>query len=725
MVHFAWGTSSMSESERRGVGSRPALVELPGIRPLYVLPDDPFVGEVLVPCFGAASSVDTMMGFFSSRALRSIAPGLATFINDNDGHLRLIISPYLSPEDQAALVDATAADDIIQNYFDGIMVTADDLERHTLQCLTCLVKSGRIEIKVALMREALLHLKVWLFKDYGGAVLSAHGSSNATYSGLQKNVEQVAVSASWGPEDQVYTTEKLVAEFSSLWNGRSRNCRVVNLPEAIKKQLLTTFDSRRAPTEEETAALYRKASAPLGDAVELPPSVPKKFAVPLGLDYESGPFAHQGEAVESWCRAGHRGLLEMATGSGKTIAAMICAHRLYEAERPLLVVVSAPYIPLVEQWCDEVRSFGITPVNLTRAVGDRGRAQELGRVRRRLRSGRSDVAVVVVSHATLSMQSFHEEMRRFDCVTLLVADEAHNLGSVGFMSNPPDFFDHRLGLSATPVRQYDEEGTRQVFDFLGPVVYSYTLEQAIGDCLVEYDYHVHPVELTREEMERWSDLTAQIKRNVWREDDGDANRILAKLLRDRRSVLENADAKVDALAECLGAEDLRELRHTLIYTSDKDPRQMEAVNRVVSQTGLLFSQFTYEETAHRDEAMRILDLFKAGTIRILTAKRVLDEGVNIPQVRKAFILASTTVERQWTQRRGRLLRCCDEIGKTHSVVHDFVALPPNLGNVDDDARRMVHSELTRVREFARLARNAGRADGPLPVIEKMVAAAYL
>ena len=140
---------------------------------------------------------------------------------------------------------------------------------------------------------------------------------------------------------------------------------------------------------------------------------------------------------------------------------------------------------------------------------------------------------------------------------------------------------------------------------------------------------------------------------------------------------------------------------------------------------MLFHQLTYEETANRDETARIIQSFQEGTLRVLTAKRVLDEGVNIPQIKKAYILASTTVERQWVQRRGRLLRTCREIGKTHSEIHDFIALPPDLESIDDEARALVRSELLRVQEFASLARNAGRADGPLGVIGKLIRAAFM
>ena len=229
-------------------------------------------------------------------------------------------------------------------------------------------------------------------------------------------------------------------------------------------------------------------------------------------------------------------------------------------------------------------------------------------------------------------------------------------------------------------------------------------------------------------MDTWYDLTDRIKRAMWRqEDEDDPDEYLTKLLRDRRAVLETAENKLAALQAALDREARTAdgLCYTLIYTSDKAPEQLRAVNRLLHERGVLFHQFTYEETANRQETERILRSFQEGTLRVLTAKRVLDEGVNIPQVRKAFILASTTVERQWVQRRGRLLRKCAEIGKTHSEVHDFVALPHDFDNLDRDARSLVRSELRRVQAFARLARNAGRPDGPLGIIDKLVSAAFL
>ena len=699
------------------------LESLSQARPLYMLPDDPLVEDVLIPSFQSASSVKCMVGFFASTILAELAPGLATFINSSEGTFKLIVCPILSEEDRKAIEDGIVQPhDWAQRALEDLLITEDRIQEHTLDCLTWLLRAGRIEIKVALMRDALFHPKVWLFQDLE-EVVAVHGSSNLTLSGIRKNVEQITVSKSWEDSSQRYITQRLTDQFLALWGDSDVNCIVVDLPSAIRERLFMSQKTTSPPTEADLNELYRRASIYLSGTSATQKGETTRFEIPPWLQYEEGPFDHQGKAVSAWCEAGHNGILEMATGSGKTIAAMICAHRLYDSAKPLLVVVAAPYVPLIQQWCDEIADFGLRPINLTNANGPRGRAHALGRLRRRLQGGASDAEAVVVSHRTLSDTRFQSELARFGCTTLLIADEAHNLGSEGFIANPPTFFDHKLGLSATPVRQYDEEGTEALFDFLGPVVFRFSLKDAVGKCLVEYDYFVHSVGLTNDEMDRWHELTDRIRSNAWRQDeDGRPDNYLTKLLRDRRAILETAENKIAALEEALDREDPADLRHTLIYASDKEPRQLEAVNGLLNERSILFHQLTYEETADREQTRRILESFQEGTLRILTAKRVLDEGVNIPQIRRAFILASTTVERQWIQRRGRLLRKCEEIGKTHSEVHDFVVVPPDM---DDDARALVRSELDRVKEFANLARNAGRPDGPLHSIDRLVQGAFI
>ena len=705
------------------------LRTIPDIRPLYILPKDPLIDDVLIPCFQSATYVDCMMGFFSSEILVSIAPGLATFINCSDESLRLIISPLLRTEDKEAIEDSIVpSEDIAAAALKDFVVTENSIAQHTLKCLSWLLRHGRVEIKIAMMNDALFHPKVWLFRE-DDDVIAAHGSSNMTYAGIQKNIEQISISKSWKEYTQHYTTEKLCEQFRELWTNRDESCTVVSMPQAIKENLLKIYHSDIPPTEADFHTLYKQTT----DSMEESPTTynfnrPSRplFVIPSEMRFEDGPFAHQGKAVKAWCEAGYQGVLEMATGSGKTIAAMICAHKLYNAEKSLLIVVAAPYIPLIQQWCDEISPFGLKVVNLTEANGAKGRARELNKLKRRLRNRSSDIEIVVVSHRTLCDSGFKTEVEKFDCKTLLIADEVHNLGSEGFITDPPDFFDYRLGLSATPIRQYDEEGTEQLFAFFGPVIFQFTLEEAIGRCLVEYEYYVHPVELTEDEMDEWYALTEKIGKNAWRQENENADdEYLMKLLRDRRALLENAENKIAALEEVLTRDNLQKLRYTLIYASDKAPQQLQDVNALLKTHGVLFHQLTHEETGNSENTNQIIQSFQEGTLGILTAKRVLDEGVNIPEIEKAFILASTTVERQWVQRRGRLLRTCRKTGKTHSEIHDFVALPPDLDNIDKEARTLIRSELSRVQAFASLAMNAGRPDGPLNLIDHLVKSIYL
>lgn len=698
-------------------------------RPLYFLPTEPFTEEVLIPGFKGASKVDCMVGFFSSEVLVALAPGLATYINSSTHSFRLIVSPYLRLADQEAIEQGTKTPEYVASeMLEELVVSEGLIQKHTLKCLSWLLRERRIEIKVALMRDALFHPKVWLFEN-ADDVVAAHGSSNVTYAGIQKNVEQIAVSKSWQDPNQRYITDKFRYQFVRFWENKEDSCLVIGMPEAIRQRLLKTYNSDTPPSEGELESLYARASA----GSEKLPTVAAQvicsyasFAIPSELRYEDGPFKHQGDAVAAWCEAGFRGMLEMATGSGKTITSMIAAYRLYQQHKPLLIVIAAPYVPLVEQWCEEISPFGITPVNLTTVGGADKRASELQRISRRMRAGLSDVEAIVISHDTLCTPELADVLTRFEFERLLIADEAHNLGRASFVCDPPEYFEHRLALSATPIRQYDEEGTEALLEFFGPVRFRFTLEEAIGRCLVEYDYYVHPVYLSGTEMDEWLDLTGKIKQSAWRSENGKPEPYLAKLFRDRRALLETASGKVSVLAALLDKEDARTLKNTLVYASDKGPEQLNAVNRILGHKGILFHQLTAEETADRVRTKQIILSFQDGEIQVLTAKRVLDEGVNIPQISKAFILASTTVERQWIQRRGRLLRTCSAIGKTHSIIHDLLALPPAMEEgLDPEARALVRGELRRAQEFARLARNAGRPDGPLAVIDKMVDAVYL
>ena len=716
----------MQSDQDKATGFR----SLKSIQPIYFLPNDPFSEEVLVPTFRISEKADCMMGFFSSEALSAIAPGLAAFINNSKFSFRLIISPFLRPEDREAIESGIRIpEDVAKELIEPILVTDDELQQHTLKCLSYLIRVKRIEMKIALMKRALFHPKVWIFEN-SGDVIAAHGSSNITLKGIKHNFEQITISKSWIDLTQGYIIEKFRNKFDRLWDNQEDGCFIMTIPQAVSDKILRSYPSEYPPTESEYLSLYLRAMEKISDNPQVK-EIQKEwtkftFNIPEWIRYESGPFEHQGKAVGAWCSSDHRGVLEMATGSGKTITAMICAYKAYEKNKPLLIVVAAPYIPLINQWCGEIGQFNVKTTNLTEASNAAGRLRLIDHVKRRLRTGISDVEAVVVTHNTLCSEEFYSAIASFDGLRLLVADEAHNLGRISFIGNTPDYYEFRLALSATPVRQYDEEGTEAIFDFFGPVVYRFTLKEAIGKCLVEYDYHVHPCHLSPTEMDKWYDLTEMIKKSAWRTKDGKPDDYLAKLYRDRRELLETIESKITVLASFLDELNLKDLRYTLIYGSDKGPEQLEQINGLLRDRGVLFHQLTSEETANREKTKNIIQSFQQGEIQILTAKRVLDEGVNIPQICQAFILASTTVERQWIQRRGRLLRTCSAIEKNHSIIHDFIALPPDMKTgMDRDTRALIRSELSRIHEFASLAGNAGRPDGPLKIIDELVNSAYL
>lgn len=698
--------------------------QLEDAEPIFFLPGDNLLG-MLVPAIACSDCFDCMMGFFSSSSLAELAPGLASFLRNADTPLRLVVSPYVSDRDQQALRDGlTSPEAIAEGMFEDGLPGVDDLTQHTLRCLAWLIKKKRLDFRVAIQKNGLFHPKVWLL-SIGEKRLVFHGSSNLTGAALRRNREQVALARAWMDPTQDKTERRVRQEFEQVWEGRDQDCIVVNLPSAVEEKLLSAYGNGTQPSEDEADALWVRARK--ARAAQDPPTTgtPMKndpeagFHIPVWLEYETGPFKHQGNAVKAWNAANHRGILAMATGSGKTLTSLIGTFKLHQQVGPLLVVIAAPYVPLVMQWCDEAALFGIVPKNLSDGNGPAERRRLIGEAGRNLKLGLSTIEVLVVSHDILTDPEFQSQLSRLPVGKLLIADEVHNLGSAGFLSRRPEFFQYRLGLSATPIRQYDPEGTDALFDYFGEPCFEFSLEDAIGVCLVPYDYYVHLVSLTAEEMDEFSALSEQIRRLSWKLASGESDPQLDNLIRKRRLVVEIAANKLERLERLLDTESAARLGYELIYATDKAPKQLEAVNDILRKKGVLFHQLTSEETRDRKGTGRILADFQAGSLQVLTAKRVLDEGVNVPQIKRAYVLASNTVERQWTQRRGRILRKCDAIGKSHGIIHDFVAMPPAELLGDEDAKQLARGELKRVQEFARLARNFGAPDGPIAALEKL------
>ena len=681
------------------------------------LPEDPVAEEVLIPGLRAAEAFDCMVGFFGGEALRQLAPGLASFISRGSAPMRLLVSPLLSDADLAGVkAGLTMPEEILGDAIgaalsDEIALT-DALANHTLQCLAYLLASKRLQMKVVLVPDGIFHVKEWILRT-GGDVVVLSGSANFTGLAITHNIESLHLHRSWRDTDNLVTCTESVAEFRLLWDNRKPNATVIDLPEAVAKELIQTYDSGRVPTE----ADYERAVAE-ATGQEASGQKDASFTIPLHLDIDQGPYCYQGDAVRAWERNNRRGILAMATGTGKTISALVAAHRLMKEAGSLLLVIAVPTRPLVYQWAAECIEFGLRPIVAPRLTKDK-RLRTVQHALNNIEFGVTDAEVILTTTEGLVEPDLEALLAAFDGAAMLIADEVHTLGGVQrFIARPPEWPAARLGLSATPIRQYDDEGTQCLLAYFGDVVFEFGLERAIGVCLVPYDYHLHAVHLTRDEAERYADLSERIRRHVarsggtFRADDTQ----LTILLNRRRLILETAKGKLSTLERLLDATGSESIRRALFYATDKDPRQLEELTEILRRRRIRAHQITEAETSRGRLMSTTMNAFASGVLQALTAKRVLDEGLNIPQIDTAYILASTTVEKQWVQRRGRVLRPSPRTGKTHAVIHDFLVLPPPELPRDDDARRLVERELARCEEFARLARNRAAPGGPYEII---------
>ena len=705
------------------------------IRPAYEIPDDDLVGEVLVPAMQTCEELRLGVGFFSSRCLAQIAPGLASFVNDTRCTLDMLVSPEISLEDQEAIRRGVREPDEVLNealvkLFEGAFLSSSAIERHTVETLGYLVASGRLRLRVILMQRGMYHKKIWLFRS-GQHWLAVHGSGNATERGLLVNGEQMSIDRAWADGQQSQVRVNLfLDQWARQWENRNSSSLTVEVGRAL--DFLRGYAGIEPPTAADFwTAWHRDYELGIEPTKPYLPNIERidqRLKVPESLVWREGRFAHQGRAVDALVDHGG-GIVAIATGGGKTKTALVAASEMQDTEGGhICLVILAPTRPLIRQWADEVRGFGIEPVVLS-GMNAAIRTQELERVSIAFTSQEPRTEVFLLTNALFTRLDSTE--RRWlqglpDSVArILIADEVHNLGSRSFITNLPQFFRQRIGLSATPIRQYDPDGTDQIFDFFGgPPQFEFSLGEAIrAGCLVPYEYYLHTVGFQPEEMERYEDLTERlIKAGFQIDDDGRTVGLterVAGLLRDRRALVEQADAKIGSLASALERIGSNRVARTLIYASAKatangKEKQIIEINRVLERLNIISHQFTSEETSSK-RSRSILDRFGAGEYQVLTAMKVLDEGVDIPHTDTAFLLASSTVEREWVQRRGRILRQAP--GKDMARLHDFIVVPPDLESLA--AKSLLRSELKRASAFADLAENEYDPDGPNAVIRQL------
>lgn len=664
------------------------------------------------------------VGFFSSSVFVTAEAEFASFFRGG-GVMELICSPRFGEDDIAAIHEGLYH----PGRWDRLpleVVLAWPRERKRRGVLAWAVARRQVEVRVALVSSgvphAIYHEKIGLFVTRDKHSIAFEGSANESANAFVENFERIVVhdpgAPGWG--------DAVAASFELLWENQTPGVEVVSFHEALRRRAIRPRVGEMELRTDKT-----------GDDSELPEAPGEFLRRPARLELRP----YQEEAIRKWFEQKGRGIFAMATGTGKTITALATMEELFKrVGPPLVIIIIAPYLQLVRQWVGVAKSFGLDPINCSGA-----RTNWTGAVDAALflaSAGKRPVVSLVTTNSTFAESAFQGVLERISVRTVIVADEVHNLGARALQEKLPDRVKLRLGLSATPERWMDEDGTRAIADYFGAVACDLDLAQAIRlkpPVLTPYTYHPVLVELEEDEREEYLRLTQLLARFINSPRLDNLSDAAVGLLLKRARLVACARNKIPALLRVIAP--YKNSRFNLVYCGDgrvefedtaqgavrqvgeeEVTRQVDAVARELG-TRLEMNVGIYTADTPDPARQELIKEFEEGRKNALIAIRCLDEGVDIPQVRRAFILASSTNPRQFIQRRGRVLRLAD--GKDSAEIFDFVVVPP-IDSVEQNTnefraiRNLVTREMQRVLEFARLAVNGPQAEARLrPVLEAL------
>jgi DNA phosphorothioation system restriction enzyme len=633
------------------------------------------LADFYIPGLERSVTYDRAVGFFSSTSLSAAAKGITALIRVG-GKMRLVASPQLSKEDAEAIAQGIKQrEEVITAVLLHELEPLDPLAIDRFSYLACLLSKGLLEIKLAVHRDlhhrGIYHEKLGILKDLDGNAVVFTGSVNESISGFVENFECIDVFRSWRAGDDERITEK-VDDFQRLWENQTPTLEILDFPEAVERSLLK-FCPTDFPLMEDIESKSREHQGEYFESYSEPFSNERYPVLPSWLKLRP----YQQEAIDNWFANKGRGTLKMATGSGKTITALATAAELYQKIQLQALLVVCPYRHLVQQWARECQKFGLAPVLAFESV--RSWQGLLSTQLYNVGSGNQPFVTVITTNATLMGQGLQSQFEYFPQKTLIVGDEVHNLGAERLEASLPRNIGLRLGLSATPERYFDDEGTQALLDYFGEVLEpEFTLKDAIEQgALVHYLYYPILIELTESETDSYADLTSRIGRAIAIGGDED-NASLTVLLMQRSRLLGAAANKLEALRQLMRQR--LKTSHTLFYCGDgsveddlseESQRQLMAVARILGQEmGYGVATYTAETSLEEREDLR--RQFELGEVQGLVAIRCLDEGVDIPAVRAAVILASSGNPRQFIQRRGRILR--PHANKQRAELFDMIML---------------------------------------------------
>ena len=638
----------------------------------------------------------------------------------------MVASPYLSDEDVEAIKSGYAMrDQVVKEAIRREMTEGKTpFEKARLNLLANLISDNILDIKIAFTEDSdrmgMYHEKMGIITDAEGNRVAFAGSMNESATAMTLNYESIDVFCSWkGEEDRVIAKENA---FASIWNDTEPNIKIIDFPE-LKQEIIEKY-KRSVPDFE----IDKKEYAPDIDTV---------LHTDLGVYSEYGPkfpewfklHDYQDEAITEWQKRNYRGIFDMATGTGKTYTGLGALTTLSKnIGHKLAAIIVCPYQHLVEQWVEDILKFNIDPII---GYSDSSQKDWPKRLKDAIRDQKLKVRgkeffCFICTNATFSSDYVQTQLAKIKSDTLLMVDEAHNFGAPYLSCLLYDNYKYRLALSATLDRHNDEEGTAKLYDFFGEKCIEYTLDRAIEEKkLTKYKYYPIVVTLTEEELEAYDNLSYEIGKCIMKGKNGKMKLSSRgeKLALKRSRIVAGAKNKLTMLEEVI--QPYIHDKHILVYcgatkgleqnqdrtdVDSEDIRQIDAVTDLLgNKLGMEVSQFTSKESVEEREVLK--REFSAGdTLKVLIAIKCLDEGVNIPKIKTAFILASTTNPKEYIQRRGRVLRLAE--GKEYAEIYDFITLPYDTESVtsltEAQVKRnstLVKNELRRAEEFSRIAVN--------------------
>lgn len=681
------------------------------------------VKEFYTPVLQEAVLYQRSVGFFSSTALIELTKGISGIVK-NGGKIQFIVSPHLSQEDVEAILKGYEKKKIIEqamlreykepeNYF----------QEERLNMLAHLIEEGHLEIKVAFTppnkSTGMYHEKVGIVVDYIGNKIVFTGSLNETINAFYNNYESIVVFTSW--EESKQYAEEMKNDFDLLWNNEDKDLEIIEFPEVIKERIKINKKTKVNYDIDEEEKVQE-------DAIKKGiPHMPKGFEL----------REYQIEAIDRWKEQDFRGIFDMATGTGKTYTGLGAVTKLYKEKKRLAIIIVCPYQHLVEQWVEDIELFNMLPT-----IGYSSSKQK--KWKKRLKDDVLDFSIGVIdtfcfvtTNATYSSKFVVEQMKNLGKDTLLLVDEAHNFGSPNLRNKLYTTIEYRLALSATLDRHGDEEGTNCLKNYFGEKCIEYDLKRAIKEGkLTPYYYYPIVVYLDEDELAEYRDISYKASKECHKDKHG-ILKITEKgkmLLLQRARIVAGAKSKLTELKKQM--EQYKNDTHILVYCGatrvqtfeydesehdEEGERQIVAVSKILgNELGMKVTHFTSNESANEREIIK-RRFAMADPYQTIVAIKCLDEGVNIPSIKTAFILASTTNPKEYIQRRGRVLRLAKD--KPYAVIYDFVTLVKPLDEVNPYSAdyscesALAKRELARIKEFGEIALNSRDSDGLINDIE--------